>query len=103
MQTEKATRNTLQWSRRYASEYRTGLYMITSICGLIDAVCFLALGGAFAEMMTGNLLLLALSLGAGAHFSSVDHYITAITAFTIGALLGGYIVNTARQSGRYQR
>jgi len=35
--------------------------MISSTCGLVDAVCFLALGGVFAEMMTGNLLLMALN------------------------------------------
>lgn len=95
--------NATQWARRHAGQYHTGLYMITSICGLIDAVCFLALGGAFAEMMTGNLLLLALTVGTGTHFSNMDHYITAIVAFTLGALLGGYMVNAARQSGRYQR
>jgi len=33
--------------------------MITVICGLVDAVCFIGLGGVFAEMMTGNLLLMA--------------------------------------------
>tara|TARA_A100000171_G_scaffold52907_1_gene74142 strand:+ start:1678 stop:2388 length:711 start_codon:yes stop_codon:yes gene_type:complete len=103
MDMSNPTRNARQWARRHVGEYHTGLYMITSICGLIDAVCFLALGGAFAEMMTGNLLLLALTLGTGAHFSHLDHYLAAIVAFTLGALLGGYIVNAARQSGRYQR
>jgi uncharacterized membrane protein YoaK (UPF0700 family) len=33
----------------------------------------------------------------------MNHYVTAIVAFTLGALLGGYIVNAAKQSGRYQR
>lgn len=77
--------------------------MIISICGLIGAVCFLAPGGVFVEMMTGNLLLLALTLGTGTCFSGVGHYITAIAAFTVGALAGGFVVNTARASGRYQR
>lgn len=32
----------------------TGIYSITALSGLIDAACFIALGGFFAEMMTGN-------------------------------------------------
>lgn len=99
----QSTQNSARRVHHHARQYHTGLFMITSICGLIDAVCFLALGGVFAEMMTGNLLLLALTLGTGAYFSDAGHYITAITAFTFGALAGGYTVNTARQRGHYQR
>ena len=85
--------------------YKTGLYMITAICGLIDAVSFLVLGGVFAEMMTGNLLLLALSIGNGKFFEPGDHFlhVIAIGSFTIGAFLGGYLVNSAREHHRYQR
>lgn len=71
---------------------KTGLYMITAVCGLVDAVCFLALGGVFAEMMTGNLLLLALSLGTGATLGDSAHYVPAILAFVAGALLGGRLL-----------
>jgi uncharacterized membrane protein YoaK (UPF0700 family) len=39
--------------------YLSGLLLIAAVCGLIDAACFLALGGVFAEIMTGNILLLA--------------------------------------------
>jgi Protein of unknown function (DUF1275) len=49
--------------------------MISSTCGLVDAVCFLALGGVFAEMMTGNLLLMALSIGTGRAPEKSAHYI----------------------------
>lgn len=70
----------------------TGLYMITAVCGLVDAVCFLALGGVFAEMMTGNLLLLALSLGTGATLGNSARYVPAILAFVAGALLGGRLL-----------
>jgi uncharacterized membrane protein YoaK (UPF0700 family) len=70
----------------------TGLYMITAICGLIDSVCFLALGGVFAEMMTGNLLLLAFYAGRGASFDQVAHYVPAIVAFAAGAVLGGRLL-----------
>lgn len=74
------------------SDVTTGLYMVTAICGLVDAVCFLALGGVFAEMMTGNLLLLALSFGVGTVMGDVVRYGTAIAAFVVGALLGGRLL-----------
>jgi uncharacterized membrane protein YoaK (UPF0700 family) len=51
--------------------------MISSTCGLVDAVCFLALGGVFAEMMTGNLLLMALSIGTGRSTGHSARYIPA--------------------------
>ena len=70
----------------------TGLYLITAICGLIDAVCFLALGHVFAEMMTGNLLLLAFSIGTGNVLAGSRHYVPAILAFVLGALLGGRLL-----------
>ncbi|MDP2330944.1 MAG: DUF1275 family protein [Reyranella sp.] len=70
----------------------TGLYLITAVCGLVDAVCFLALGGVFAEMMTGNLLLLALSLGTGGTLGDSARYVPAILAFVAGALLGGRLL-----------
>jgi len=93
----------LRLGRFYSSQYHTGLYMITSICGLIDAVCFLALGGVFAEMMTGNLLLLALTIGTGTYYDGFGHYIIAIAAFTFGALLGGLLVNLGREINRFKR
>ena len=71
------------------SDVTTGLYIITATCGLIDAVCFLALGGVFAEMMTGNLLLLALSVGSGNALGDITRYLPAMFAFMVGALLGG--------------
>lgn len=76
----------------------TGLYMSGAICGLIDAVCFLALGGVLVEMMTGNLLLLAFSIGTGAPFGDTAHYLPAIVAFSIGAVLGGRLLRGRRRS-----
>src|SRR5260370_34973605 len=69
-----------------------GLYMISATCGLIDAVCFLALGGVFAEMMTGNLLLMALSIGTGNGLGDTTRYLPAMLAFMVGALLGGRLL-----------
>lgn len=79
------------------SDVTTGLYMITAVCGLVDAACFLALGGVFAEMMTGNLLLLSLSLGTGMVLGDILRYGTAIAAFVLGALLGGRLLRGPRE------
>ena len=65
------------------TDMTTGLYMISATCGLVDAVCFLALGGVFAEMMTGNLLLMALSIGTGSAAGQSARYIPAIMAFSL--------------------
>ena len=64
------------------TDVTTGLYMISATCGLVDALCFLALGGVFAEMMTGNLLLMALSIGTGSAAGHSARYIPAIMAFS---------------------
>jgi uncharacterized membrane protein YoaK (UPF0700 family) len=74
------------------TDVTTGLYMISSTCGLVDSVCFLALGGVFAEMMTGNLLLMALSIGTGRPAGEIARFIPAIVAFSFGALLGGRLL-----------
>jgi uncharacterized membrane protein YoaK (UPF0700 family) len=88
-----APRKTLHSSlKERVTDVTTGLYMISSTCGLVDAVCFLALGGVFAEMMTGNLLLIALSIGTGRAAGESARYIPAIVAFSLGALLGGRLL-----------
>ncbi len=77
---------------RPLSGVTTGLYIITATCGLVDAVCYLALGGVFAEMMTGNLLLIALSIGSGNALGDITRYLLAMIAFMLGALLGGRLL-----------
>jgi uncharacterized membrane protein YoaK (UPF0700 family) len=79
-------------AKQQLTDLTTGLYMISATCGLVDAVCFLALGGVFAEMMTGNLLLMALSIGTGSALGESAHYIPAIAAFSLGALVGGRLL-----------
>ena len=44
------------------ADVTTGLYMISAICGLVDAVCFLALGAVLIQFGIGWLLLLMMSL-----------------------------------------
>jgi len=75
-------------------EYKHGVFALSSICGFVDAACFLALGGVFAELMTGNLLLIALALAGGNLFG--PHALAclfAILPFCLGALLAGAWAN----------
>jgi uncharacterized membrane protein YoaK (UPF0700 family) len=76
----------------HALVVHTGLYMISATCGLVDAVCFLALGAVFAERMTGNLLLMALSIGTGSALGQSARYIPAIVVFSLGAQIGGRLL-----------
>ena len=75
-------------------QYKHGVFALSAICGLVDATCFLALGGVFAELMTGNLLLIALALASGNLFG--PHALAcllAIIPFCLGALAAGYWAN----------
>ena len=79
--------------RRY--EYQIAWYGLTSICALIDVVCFVALGGVFASMMTGNLLLLAVSVGSGSGWIDVGRQALPIAMFAVGAVLGARLMRTS--------
>jgi hypothetical protein len=75
---------------------------------MLDTASFLGLGLIFVETMTGNILLLAFSLGVrgtGNQFSSffpggtIVPYIAALAAFAAGAVAGGRLVR-AGEPGR---
>jgi uncharacterized membrane protein YoaK (UPF0700 family) len=83
------------------SRHVLGLFLIAGVCGLIDAACYLSFGGVFAEMMTGNLLLLSLDIGRGARLLGHLVYILAILAFAGGAVVGSRIVRGRRGDGRF--
>ncbi|WP_459986632.1 YoaK family protein [Nocardioides sp. AN3] len=74
---------------------RTLILVVTS--GATDAVGFLALGGAFTSVMTGNLVLLGVAV---AHANSVlaAHTVTAIGSFVMGAWLGARVSMSGRGS-----
>lgn len=74
--------------------YLVGLLLIAAVCGVVDASCYLALGGVFAEIMTGNILLLAFRIGTGHPIGDATplRYLSAIAAFAVGALLGGLLM-----------
>jgi uncharacterized membrane protein YoaK (UPF0700 family) len=68
-----------------------GIYLITCICGVVDAASFLGLGHTFVELMTGNLVLLSFELGLRLHGQDVaiTSYVVALTTFGLGAIAGG--------------
>ncbi len=76
------------------------LLVLTVVTGLIDAFSYLALGHVFVANMTGNVVFLALGL-AGAKGFSVAAHLTALAAFSLGAVASGRLV--ARAGGRRGR
>ena len=60
---------------------------LTAVTGIVDAVCFLALGQVFTANMTGNVVLLGFAM-AGVESLSALRSATAISAFVAGAVIG---------------
>jgi len=83
------------------------LVVLAGTSGALDAFGFLALGGVFASVMTGNLVLLG--LGAGTRTGSlVAHAAVAVGAYATGVLVGAWTMrghgpsDGAGWSGRLQ-
>ena len=74
----------------------TALYLITGVCGLVDAACYLSMGGVFAEIMTGNLLFMCFYIGTGQSIFGDAKYFLVIAAFLLGALAGGRLLRGPR-------
>lgn len=80
-------RNALQRRRH------TLVVVLTLVTGAADATGFLALGGAFSSVMTGNMVLLGLSAGhtdAALAITSAS----AIVSYVVGVLAGARIAGT---------
>ncbi|MGI9196699.1 MAG: YoaK family protein [Candidatus Nanopelagicales bacterium] len=77
-----------------------GLYLLTAVCGIVDAATFLGLGNVFAEIMTGNLMFLAFRTGQGELSSALPIYLTPLAFFSAGAVGCGYLLWTRRIAGR---
>ncbi len=76
-----------------------GFFLLTAICGIVDAVCFLALGGVFAEIMTGNLMFAAFALGEGRFAVDFVQFAIPLACFTIGAVVGGIFLRNPKLTG----
>jgi uncharacterized membrane protein YoaK (UPF0700 family) len=68
--------------------------VLAFVSGYTDGVGFLALGGAFTSVMTGNMVLLGLSAGRG-DGEGVGRALGAILAFIAGAALGTRVAGVA--------
>jgi len=64
--------------------------VLTFVTGCADAMGFLSLGGAFSSVMTGNMVLLGLSVGR-ADLSLGLTSAAAIASFVVGALVGAHV------------
>ena len=73
----------------------------TAVSGVIDAVSYLGLGHVFTANMTGNIVFLAFA-AAGASGLSVPRSGTALVAFLVGAVIGGWIA-TRMSAGPWHR
>jgi uncharacterized membrane protein YoaK (UPF0700 family) len=61
--------------------------LLAGTSGALDALGFLALGGVFASVMTGNLVLLG--LGAGTRNGGLAvHAVVAIGGYSLGVAIG---------------
>jgi uncharacterized membrane protein YoaK (UPF0700 family) len=70
--------------------------VLAFVSGYTDGVGFLALGGAFTSVMTGNMVLLGLSAGQG-DGEGVGRALGAILAFIAGAALGTHVAGVAAE------
>lgn len=64
--------------------------LLTFVTGATDALSFLALGGAFSSVMTGNLVLLGMS-GAASDWAQTLHVGIAVVFFITGVLAGAQV------------
>ena len=81
-----------QQCRAEASEWLliTLLLVVTFTIGVMDAVSVLGLGHVFTANMTGNVVSLGFAL-AGVPDFSLWVYVVALSAFLVGAILGGHL------------
>jgi uncharacterized membrane protein YoaK (UPF0700 family) len=77
--------------------------LICIVCGVIDATCFVALGGTFAGLMTGNLILMGVSLGGVNSGVAAAVFLYPLGGYAIGALLAGlwFKCRAAEQARQY--
>jgi uncharacterized membrane protein YoaK (UPF0700 family) len=61
------------------------LVLLTVTSGAVDAVCFLGLGHVFTAVVTGNLVLLGVGLGAG-EWAAVARSVVAVGGYLAGVL-----------------
>lgn len=76
------------------------LLLLTWAAGSMDAMSYLGLGHVFTAMMTGNTVLLGLSLGQG-HILAALRSILALIGFAAGVATGALIVQPDQRQGNW--
>jgi uncharacterized membrane protein YoaK (UPF0700 family) len=71
------------------------IVVLALVSGATDATGFLALGGAFTSVMTGNMVLMGVAIGSG-DGSAVGLLLAAFGGYVAGAALGARVAGTAR-------
>lgn len=70
------------------------MVLLTVTAGATDAIGFLALGGAFTSVMTGNLVLFGISAAEG-DGTLARHIVTAVLCYIGGCVLGARLAGAA--------
>jgi len=71
------------------------VFLLAMVSGATDAIGFVALGGAFTSVMTGNMVLFGLGL-AGHDGDQIANTASAIVCFTVGAVVGARLARSAK-------
>jgi uncharacterized membrane protein YoaK (UPF0700 family) len=75
------------------------LFGLAAVTGIVDAVCYLAMGHVFTANMTGNVVLLGFAV-AGVESLSVSRSATAVVSFLVGAVIGVRLATWMNATGR---
>jgi uncharacterized membrane protein YoaK (UPF0700 family) len=67
-----------------------GVFLLATMSGATDAIGFIALGGAFTSVMTGNMVLFGLGVARG-NTSELANTATAIICFILGCAIGARV------------
>jgi len=92
-----------QPARMLSRSHRDSLVLLLAwAAGSVDAIGFLGLGHVFTANMTGNTVLLGLSLGEGRSLAALANVI-ALAGFSLGVALGALIVERDGNKGEWDR
>ncbi len=76
------------------------LVLLACVAGSVDVMSYYRLGHVFTANMTGNTILLGLSIGRGNLASSL-HSLAALAGFFTGALIGATIIENTKRAWSY--
>jgi uncharacterized membrane protein YoaK (UPF0700 family) len=76
------------------------LILLASVAGSVDVMSYYRLDHVFTANMTGNTILLGLSIGQG-RLSDSLHSLAALAGFFAGALIGSLIVENTKKAWSY--